>query len=382
MYFQKVLKFNLTELQMFRIRAIRTSILLFCLSFIFTACGDKGGRVVAEAPIPVKVVVVSMFEIGNDENDRPGEFQYWVERFPLSKSLPLTSGFRDLRYNAEKGVLGMVTGIGTARAAASIMALGSDPRFDLSKAYWVVAGISGVDPEDASVGSAAWAEWVVDGDLSHEIDPREAPKDWPTGYIPLRQTEPYEGPLPEDLEGYAFQLNPELVDWAYTLTKDVELMETEDTKNMSSRYVNYPAAQKGPVVMKGDQLAAMTYWHGKLMNDWANDWVEYWTGGKGNFVTSAMEDTGTLQSLTFLAKGGKVDLDRVLVLRTASNFTMQYDGINAYESLAGEKLSGEGYSAYIPSLDAAYKVGSKVVNEIVENWDTFEQNPYSTSENQ
>ena len=95
-----------------------------------------------------------------------------------------------------------------------------------------------------------------------------------------------------------------------------------------------------------------------------------------------MEDTGTLQSLTFLARGGKVDLDRVLVLRTASNFTMQYDGINAYESLAGEKLSGEGYSAYIPSLDAAYKVGSKVVNEIVENWDTFEQNPYSTSENQ
>ncbi|MEL6194997.1 MAG: purine nucleoside permease [Bacteroidota bacterium] len=367
---------------MFRIRAIRTSILLFCLSFIFTACGDKSGRVVAETPIPVKVVVVSMFEIGNDENDRPGEFQYWVERFPLTKSFPFTSGFRDLRYNAEKEVLGVVTGIGTARAAASIMALGCDPRFDLSKAYWVVAGISGVDPEDATVGSAAWAEWIVDGDLSHEIDPREAPKDWPTGYIPLRQTEPYEGPLPEDLEGYAFQLNLELVDWAYTLTKDVELMETEDTKSMSSRYVNYPAAQNGPVVMKGDQLAAMTYWHGKLMNDWANDWVKYWTGGKGNFVTSAMEDTGTLQSLTFLARGGKVDLDRVLVLRTASNFTMQYDGINAYESLAGEKLSGEGYSAYIPSLDAAYKVGSKVVNEIVENWDTFEQNPYSTSENQ
>ena len=32
-----------------------------------------------------------------------------------------------------------------------------------------------------------------------------------------------------------------------------------------------------------------------------------------------MEDTGTLQSLTFLANAHKVDLNRVLVLRTASN---------------------------------------------------------------
>ena len=29
------------------------------------------------------------------------------------------------------------------------MALGLDPRFDLSQAYWMVAGIAGIDPEDA-----------------------------------------------------------------------------------------------------------------------------------------------------------------------------------------------------------------------------------------
>ncbi|MGC4075145.1 MAG: hypothetical protein QM760_22115 [Nibricoccus sp.] len=28
-----------------------------------------------------------------------------------------------------------------------------DPRFDFSKAYWLVAGIAGVDPADASLGS-------------------------------------------------------------------------------------------------------------------------------------------------------------------------------------------------------------------------------------
>jgi purine nucleoside permease len=58
-------------------------------------------------------------------------------------------------------VLGIVTGEGAERGAASIVALGSDPRFDLRRAYWVVAGIAGVDPNAASVGSAAWANWVV-----------------------------------------------------------------------------------------------------------------------------------------------------------------------------------------------------------------------------
>ncbi len=71
------------------------------------------------------------------------------------------------------------------------MALGCDPRFDLREAYWLVAGIAGVDPADASLGSAAWAEWVVDGDLAHEIDPREMPKEWTTGFFPLDESDPY-----------------------------------------------------------------------------------------------------------------------------------------------------------------------------------------------
>ena len=116
-----------------------------------------------ESPLSIKVVVVAMFEAGDDAGDRPAEFQHWVERFPLPEKIPFPQGYRNLRYN-ERGVLGIVTGIGTARAASSIMALGMDPRFDLSNAYWLVAGIAGVDPADMSLGSVAWAEWLVDGD--------------------------------------------------------------------------------------------------------------------------------------------------------------------------------------------------------------------------
>jgi len=86
------------------------------------------------------------------------------------------------------------------------MALGVDPRFDLSKAYWLVAGIAGVDPEDASIGSAAWAEYLVDGDLAHEIDAREIPADWPTGYFPRDSKRPYDPNKPVPT-GEIFRLN-------------------------------------------------------------------------------------------------------------------------------------------------------------------------------
>ena len=49
-----------------------------------------------------------------------------------------------------------------------------------------------------------------------------------------------------------------------------------------------------------------------------------------------MEDTGTMQSLTNLAKAGRVDLRRVMVLRTASNYDSQPPGLTAAENLAEE----------------------------------------------
>jgi purine nucleoside permease len=128
----------------------------------------------SDKPIPVKVVVVTMFERGEDTGDQPGEFQLWVEREHLNRVIEMPGAYRHVRMN-ESGVLGMVTGVGTAKAAASIMALGMDRRFDLTKAYWLVAGIGGGDPQDVSLGSAVWAEHIIDGDLGYEIDGREIP---------------------------------------------------------------------------------------------------------------------------------------------------------------------------------------------------------------
>jgi purine nucleoside permease len=90
------------------------------------------------------------------------------------------------------------------------------------------------------------------------------------------------------------------------------------------------------------------------------------TGGQGSYAICGMEDTGTMQSLTWLARTHKVDLDRVLVLRTASNFDVPKRGQTAADSLAGTKLAH--YTAFLPSLDAAYRVGHVVVDDIVSHW--------------
>jgi purine nucleoside permease len=318
----------------------------------------------ADRRIPVKVVVVAMFERGADTGDEPGEFQYWVEREKLDRVLPFPAGYHDLRMNG-RGVLGILTGIGTAKASASIMALGLDPRFDLQQAYWVVAGIAGIDPANGSLGSAAWAEWVVDGDIGHEIDAREIPADWKTGYVPLRKSIPYEQPRRVPDEGEIYHLNSALVDWAFQLTKGVQLDDNDAMRTRREQF-EQPNARRPPFVLKGDTLSSGTFWHGKLLNQWANDWVKYHTDGRGNYVTSAMEDTGTLQALTFLSKAGRVDLNRVLVLRAASNYDQQRPGISAAESLAETKIGS--YVAFLPALEAAYRVGHAVVDELVAHW--------------
>ena len=335
------------------------------------------------APIEIKVVVVTMFEAGADTGDTPGEFQYWVEREHLDTVLPFPQGYHDLRMNRQ-GVLGVVTGVGNVRAAASLMALGSDSRFDLTHAYFLVAGIAGIDPERGSLGSAVWSDYVVDGDLAHELDAREIPSGtaeeravWSTGYVPLGKSTPYEQPRMARFgdDGNVYHLNSALVGWAFNLTKDTVL---PDTPAIAERRMQYAgaSAHRAPFVLRGDNLSASTFWHGRLMSEWGRAWVKYQTDGKGAYAVCGMEDTGTLQSLTWLAKAHKVDMRRVLVLRAASNYDQQRQGISAAASLAETKVTK--YSAYLPSLDSAYRVGHVVVDALVSDWArTREQIPGS-----
>lgn len=318
----------------------------------------------AQAATPIKAVVVTHFEYGEATGDRPGELQFWVERLGLDPvDFPL--GEFDL-YLSEDGVLAICTGGGIPNAAASIMALGLDERFDLTEAYWLVAGISGGDPLDVSLGTGVWANHVVDGDLLYEIDGREIPDDWEYGMIPLGAKEPNETATGWTVDTIAFHLNQNLSRWAYELTRDDAVDDTREMKEFRSAYKGYPNAQKPPFVTMGDTLAASTYWHGNLLNDWANDWVHLNAGEEANMVTTNMEDTGTLTSLYRLARIDRVDTDRIMVLRTVSNYTFPPPGRTAAWSTTAP-YPNDG----VPALEAAFTLGNKVVQTLVSDWDQY-----------
>lgn len=328
----------------------------------------------AAAPLQIRVVVVTTFEVGNDTGDVAGEFQNWVEHYPLPDKLPFPQGFRTLRYNAKDHVLGIVTGVGKAHAAASIMALGLDPRFDLTHAYWILAGIGGIDPSQASVSSAVWASHIVDGDLAYEIDGREIPADWSTGILPYDRATPFETPAPsaESENGIQdYHLNEGLTTWAYGLTRDLVLPDDPKLQAARAGYPDFPNAQKPPFVLKGDTLTADRFWIGEKMTDWARKWVPYWTSGQGRFATTAEEDTGYMQALSMLAHAGKVDLARALDLRTGSDFCMPPKGTSAADFLKTE-AKGD-YAAYAEAIASAYQVGSPVVRELAQHWPLYGQ---------
>lgn len=348
-----------------------TRLTLACVLAVVCCIAASAQEPASPAPWHIRAVVIATFEVGKDTGDVPGEYQFWVERehldevvdFPGGAQLP--AGQHALRTNKEHTVLGMLSGTTLVNSTASMMALGLDPRFDLTHAYILINGIAGVDPNVASIGSAAWAHYVV-GDVVRMIDPREMPKSWPYGLFPTGSHEP--NPPSTDAPTWhrsnLYTLNPKLVDWAYVQTKSLKLEDDPVVAAFRQRYVGYPNAQRPPFVLIGDTFASDYYWHGAIMNKFAEDWVRLWTNGKGAFAMTEMEDSGFMNAVERLNAMHRVDRDRVLVLRTGSNYSMPAPGHEPVESLTAPYIGSH------VALEAAYLCGSTVLHEILAHWDT------------
>jgi purine nucleoside permease len=78
---------------------------------------------------------------------------------------------------------------------------------------------------------------------------------------------------------------------------------------------------------------------------------------------SNMEDQGIATAITQLTKMGKADFQRLLFLRTGSNYCTPAPSQGVVQSLQAE------YAGWVPSLESAYRVGSVMLHDIVKNWD-------------
>ena len=285
-------------------------------------------------PIPVKVVVVAMFEVGADTGDQPGELQYWVERDHLDRIYPLPAGYHAARMNAD-GEMAVLTGQGTAHAAATIMALGLDPRFDLTHAYSLIAGIAGGSPDKISLGSAAWARWVVDGDLGYEIDAREIPPDWTTGYSRCASRSPMSSP-PRRSPARLYALNKPLAEWAYNLTRSTPLADSDKLKEIRANFDGAPpsARPSSPWAMKSPPRATGTAISRRVGRGVAA--LLHQRPGRIRHHGHGRHRHAAIARVPGQRRARR--RNRILILRTVSNFDRQPRGMSAAESLATQRI--------------------------------------------
>jgi len=307
----------------------------------------------AAAPRPVKVMVITLFG---------PEAAPWLQKLPLRHAVRvpgLSAQYPEVRCT-DSGVCVMTTGMGHANAAASTMALALSPQFDLSHAYFIVTGIAGIDPNQGTLGSAAWARYLVDFGLQQEFDAREAPPAWAGGYVGIGAADPDTRPKLE-YGTEVFQLDEALLQRALALSRGAAL-EDNDTAAAYRRLYPQPAAQAAPGVLQCDTLAGDTWWHGDRLGERASRWTRLLTDGKGTYCTTQQEDNATYEALRRGAAAGRLDLKRVAVLRTGANFDRPHPGQTDPESLNAQ--SGGFPIATANLVRAAWPL----VSDIVTHW--------------
>jgi purine nucleoside permease len=313
-----------------------------------------------EPPVAPKVLIITMFG---------GEAKPWLDGEELTHKFAPPGLFRanpDVACS-DRGLCLITTGMGYANAASSIEALVFGGKFDLTKTYFLVAGIAGVDPAAGTLGSVHWARFAIDVGLQNEIDPREAPDDWSAGYLAIGAPAP--GKKVEDHYGdEVYRLNEDLLQAAFRLTKDVDLVDSGAAKAYRAKYAE-PAATAPPQVSICDTISSDTWWHGARLGAAMEAYAKLVTDGAANPCTTQQEDNATLTALKRGAEANRLDFSRVAILRAASNFDREAPGQSAAESLAARS------GGYLPSVANAHRVAATLAHAIVDDWATWSVGP-------
>jgi len=302
-----------------------------------------------------KVMIVSMFG---------PEGQVWLDHLgPWHETqVPgLSPDYPSVHCNRAE-VCVLTTGMGHTNAAASVMALVFSQVFDLSRTYFMVAGIAGINPEQGTLGSTAWARYLVDFGIQWEIDGREIPSTWTTGYLGINTKSPTEKP-PLDYRTEVFQLNEALLQKAYALSRHVVLSDGPEAQAARSKF-SYAPANLPPTVLLCDTLAGDTWFSGTLLGQRATQWTQILTDGKGVYCTTQQEDNATYEALKRGASVKLVDLNRVAVLRAGSDFDRPYNGQTSADNLLNYAAQG----GFVIALQNLYLTGNPLVQEITGNW--------------
>lgn len=327
-----------------------------------------GGSGSPGAKIRVKVVtVVASQDLSAMGREGSGEAHWWYTEGGLSTEHENPGGYGPVYGNKSGDHLLLIAGPGKSNAGASVMALGLNPIFDLTEAYWVQAGISGGNPEKTTIGSAVWEHWIADGEISSQINPLEL--DQQHYAMQVGCTQPPFCPQALRTGTEVFELNGALQERAVELSSQVQL---DNPKSLDAMRTPYPqeAANKPPSVQKGDLFAGDTFASGSMLSSQMAWWVQSATGGRGAYSVGASEEPAVATALTRLTQVGLARFDRYAAVRSPRNFDQQHPSQTALEGLAAASPGGQPESE-ATALRNCYLAANTLTAAIVHDWDRW-----------
>ena len=222
-----------------------------------------------------KVFITSMFSL---------ETTPWLEEldFVHNITIPgLSPEYPDIHCTTNYLICQFTTGEGEINAAASVSALSLNPLFDLSKTYFLIAGIAGGEPNYTTLGSVTFAKYAVQVALEYQIDSKElgpAQANWTSGYFAYGTDNQQD--YPGNVYGSeVFELNEKLRDHAVKLASNATL-DKGNSKNAAFRKLyNETKARANPGVESCDVLTSDNYFTGNILGDYFSGFAKLMTNG-------------------------------------------------------------------------------------------------------
>ncbi|MCJ1477988.1 hypothetical protein MMC13_006663 [Lambiella insularis] len=314
--------------------------------------------------ITPKVFIIDMFPPEGEAWYGIPEFDLLAQNITVSGLSPL---YPDVHCTLSNDICQIVTGESEINAASSITALVQSPLFNLTHTYFLIAGIAGINPQVATLGSVTFARYAVQVALQYEFDAREIPANFSTGYIPQGSTAPNE--YPQSIYGTeVFEVNDALRQLAISFAKTATLNDSSNAVAYRANYAStaeYKAGSEPPSIVACDVATSDVYYSGALLSQAFENFTTLLTNGSGIYCTTAQEDNASLEALLRSSLSNLTDFSRIIVMRTASDFDRPYAGESDIFNLFYADQGG-----FEPAIMNIYLAGIKVVEGILGEWET------------
>ena len=327
----------------------RMFILLCAALLLWAGVGIRSANAREEA-IPIQVLLLPKFEVGELSGDFLGEAQYYYEAYLCGgEAYDIAAGFEGGKLYVKDGVALYITGMGKVNAALSTAAVLSDPRFDFSGAYVISIGCAGSAEGYSVMGDVFLITAAVDFDLGHHADARE-----------IRDREGTTWFHDPDFDSAAvILLDEELMERTFERIRDVPLETTERTRNyMRAAFDGAEWAVRDPKVQRGTTVTGDNYWKGMYNHQNALLMTKTY-GCPDPYALTEMEDVAI--GMTLKRFGME---DRFIILRDSVNMDVFMLGATP-ESLWAPNATATETLASDDSVEAADIFATAMKNNFV-----------------